>query len=254
MYFSKLAISMLAATGAVAHPHARRAAQNDVVVVEYVTKVVTEYGSSQPTYVPQRQGKQHSWWQWKPSQPEQVEQPAQTTVVVEAPKATSAPAASAPAASAPAASSGSSGSSSGSLNADEKGALDAHNAARAAVGTADLVWDDELAAGALEYAKQLVGIGSLVHSGADGFGENLYQGGEGEETPLTNAVNMFNDEKKDYSGQAIDSTNYMTFGHYTQVVWKSTTKVGMAKAEGNGKCFVVARYQEPGNMIGETAY
>ncbi|KAJ4172544.1 hypothetical protein NW754_002745 [Fusarium falciforme] len=86
MYFSKLAISMLAATGAVAHPHARRAAQNDVVVVEYVTKVVTEYGSSQPTYVPQRQGKQHSWWQWKPSQPEQAEQPAQTTVVVEAPQ------------------------------------------------------------------------------------------------------------------------------------------------------------------------
>ncbi|RSL54796.1 hypothetical protein CEP54_009715, partial [Fusarium duplospermum] len=197
-----------------------------------------------------RQAKQHhKWWQWQ-SQPEQVEQPAQTTVVVEAPKATSAPAASAPAAS----SGSGSGSSSGSLNSDEQGALDAHNAARAAVGTADLVWDDELAAGALEYAQQLVSIGSLVHSGADGFGENLYQGGEGEATPLTNAVNMFNDEKKDYSGQAIDSSNYMTFGHYTQVVWKSTTKVGMAKAEGNGKCFVVARYQEPGNMIGETAY
>ncbi|KAL2672530.1 hypothetical protein Neosp_013242 [[Neocosmospora] mangrovei] len=250
MYFSKLAISMLAATGAVAHPHARRAAQNDVVVVEYVTKVVTEYGTSQPTAAPQRQAKQHNWWTWKPSQPEQVEQPAATTVVVEAPKATSV----APVASAPAASSGSSGSSSGNLDADQKGALDAHNAARAAVGNPDLVWDDELAAGALEYAKQLVGIGSLVHSGADGFGENLYQGGEGEETPLTNAVNMFNDEKKDYSGQAIDSSNYMTFGHYTQVVWKSTTKVGMAKAEGNGKCFVVARYQEPGNMIGEAAY
>ncbi|KAI8711738.1 SCP domain-containing protein [Fusarium sp. LHS14.1] len=250
MYFSKLAISMLAATGAVAHPHARRAAQNDVVVVEYVTKVVTEYGTSQPTAAPQRHAKQHNWWTWKPSQPAQVEQPAQTTVVVEAPKATSV----APAASAPAASSGSSGSSSGNLDADQQGALDAHNAARAAVGNPDLVWDDELAAGALEYAKQLVSIGSLVHSGADGFGENLYQGGEGEETPLTNAVNMFNDEKKDYSGQAIDSSNYMTFGHYTQVVWKSTTKVGMAKAEGNGKCFVVARYQEPGNMIGEAAY
>ncbi|KAM0424265.1 hypothetical protein ACHAPT_010410 [Fusarium lateritium] len=247
MYFSTIAVSLLAASGAIAHPHAhRRAAQNEHVVVEYVTKVVTVDGTgSQPTQAPAPQ--RHSKWTWWQSQPEQVEQPQQTTVVVEAPKATSAPKAS----SAP---SSGSGSSSGSLDSDQKGALDAHNAARAAVGTADLVWDDELAAGALAYAQELVGIGSLVHSGADGFGENLYQGGEGEETPLTNAVNMFNDEKKDYSGQAIDNSNYMTFGHYTQVVWKSTTKVGMAKAEGNGKCFVVARYQEPGNMIGETAY
>ncbi|RSL37897.1 hypothetical protein CEP53_015384, partial [Fusarium sp. AF-6] len=79
MYFSKIALSMLAATGAIAHPHARRAAQNDVVIVEYVTKVVTEYGTSQPTAAPQRQAKQHKWW-WH-SEPAQVEQPVQTTVV-----------------------------------------------------------------------------------------------------------------------------------------------------------------------------
>lgn len=40
-----------------------------------------------------------------------------------------------------------------------------------------------------------------------------------------------------------------------QVVWKDTSKVGIAAvSDGAGGFYVVARYQEPGNMIGEAAY
>ncbi|PSN75663.1 PR-1-like protein [Corynespora cassiicola Philippines] len=143
---------------------------------------------------------------------------------------------------------GSANTGSSGLTADQQGALDAHNDARAEVGTADLVWDAALTSDAQAYADTLASSGTLEHSGISDQGENLYQG-YGDETPLTNAVKSFLDEKSSYGGEAISSSNYMTFGHYTQCVWKSTTKVGMASATGgNGAVFVVARYQEPGNM------
>ncbi|KAH6897396.1 SCP-like extracellular protein [Thelonectria olida] len=147
----------------------------------------------------------------------------------------------------------SSGSSSSSLTTDQQNALDAHNAARAEVGTADLTWDDSLASDAQEWATHLASLGSLTHSTVEGQGENLYMQ-SGTDAPYLNAVNAFVSEKSSYNGEAISETNYQSFGHYTQVVWKSTTKVGMAIASGNAGTFVVARYSPPGNYIGETAY
>lgn len=104
--------------------------------------------------------------------------------------------------------------SSGSLTTDEQNALNAHNDARADVGTADLTWDASLAADALAYAKTLASSGTFQHSGVSDQGENLYmQSGSG--TPLLNAVNAFLEEKKLYNDEAITSTNYMSFGHYS---------------------------------------
>ncbi|KAL9977239.1 hypothetical protein ACROYT_G014621 [Oculina patagonica] len=39
----------------------------------------------------------------------------------------------------------------------------------------------------------------------------------------------------------------MNTGHFTQVVWKSTTKLGCGVATKSGKTYVVARYYPPGN-------
>lgn len=147
----------------------------------------------------------------------------------------------------------SSDSSDSSLTTDQQNALDAHNAARADVGTPDLSWDASLAADAQEWATHLASIGSLTHSTVEGQGENLYMQ-SGSDAPYLNAVNAFVSEKSSYNGEAISGTNYQSFGHYTQVVWKSTTKVGMAIASGSSGTFVVARYSPPGNYIGETAY
>jgi hypothetical protein len=156
------------------------------------------------------------------------------------------------------------------LTTDEQAALDAHNDARAVVGTADLTWDASLAAEALAYAKTLASSGTFQHSGVSGEGENLYMQ-SGSTSPLANAVKSFVSEKSLYSGQAISSTNYQSFGHYSkclllhanenltnsetaQVVWKDTTKVGMGVAKGSTGTYVVARYKTPGNFIGEKAY
>ncbi|KAK1976895.1 CAP domain-containing protein [Colletotrichum cereale] len=149
------------------------------------------------------------------------------------------------------ASSGSPGSS--GLTADLKAALDAHNAARSEVGVPPLEWDDSLAADALEWATHLLSVGSLTHSQTDNQGENLYMQSN-KDSPSVNAAKAWISEKADYHGEAISSTNYMGFGHYTQVVWKSTTKVGMALATNSQGTYVVARYSPPGNFIGQKPY
>ncbi|KPM45214.1 hypothetical protein AK830_g1354 [Neonectria ditissima] len=153
--------------------------------------------------------------------------------------------------SAPAATS--TGSSSSDLSADQQAALDAHNAARKEVGVTAQVWDESLANDAQEWATHLVSVGSLTHSSGSGQGENLYMS-SGDDSPFANAAKMWIDEKSSYSGQAIGEGDFSSYGHYTQIVWKSSTKVGMAVASGNGQTYVVARYSPAGNYDGETPY
>lgn len=158
------------------------------------------------------------------------------------------------------------------LTEDQQNALDAHNAARSEVGTSALTWDAGLASDAQSWADTLAASELFEHSGFAGQGENLFMQSSSD-SPLANAVKMFVDEKVSYSGEAISGTNYHTFGHYStsispsfrlnhllcrrcsltpltaQVVWKDTTKVGMASAKSsNGNIYVVARYTAQGNM------
>ncbi|KAL6210012.1 hypothetical protein ACLB2K_020950 [Fragaria x ananassa] len=73
--------------------------------------------------------------------------------------------------------------------------LDAHNAARAAVGVAPLTWDDQVARFAQDYANTHVGDCQLVHSGGQ-YGENLAM--STGDLSGTDAVNLWIREKADY--------------------------------------------------------
>ncbi|VUC27411.1 unnamed protein product [Clonostachys rosea] len=144
--------------------------------------------------------------------------------------------------------------STGNLDDDKQKALDAHNAARAAVGNSPLTWDDSLSSDAQVWATTIAALSSLTHSSGSGQGENLYMQ-SGSDSPFLNGINSFLSEKSLYSGEAISGTNFGGFGHYTQAVWKSTTKVGAAVAKAaDGSSYVVFRYSPPGNYIGETPY
>jgi hypothetical protein len=56
----------------------------------------------------------------------------------------------------------------------------------------------------------------------------------------------------------MNSTNYLTFGHYTQMVWRGTYVVGCGIAPpgagGLPYSILVCVYYPPGNYIGRAPY
>ncbi|MBO4329990.1 MAG: hypothetical protein J5820_05070, partial [Rhodocyclaceae bacterium] len=55
-------------------------------------------------------------------------------------------------------------------------------------------------------------------------------------------------EKSIYNGEAIDNSNYLTFGHYTQMVWNTTTEIGCGYKVCSGAIQMVCNYNPPGNV------
>jgi uncharacterized protein YkwD len=143
--------------------------------------------------------------------------------------------------------------------------LQIHNQYRQQVGVDSLTWSNELAEYALEWAKALETKYNckMRHRPRKGeyaqkYGENLFimYGAEPDiEIVLTN---WGAEEKKYYNGEAIGSvkSNKPT-GHYTQIVWKTTQKVGCARikcAKTRPTYIWVCNYDPPGNWIGEKPY
>jgi uncharacterized protein YkwD len=144
--------------------------------------------------------------------------------------------------------------------------LTIHNRERTAVGVPPLVWNDKLAAGAKNWAEQMVTTAGFAHSTCCGAFKNYGEGIAG----IQNATNLgiidgeerWIAEKNNpgYHGGPFypdpKSTNGAP-GHYTQIVWKSTTEVGCGIAPpGNALGFMVlvCQYKPPGNIFWPPAY
>lgn len=136
--------------------------------------------------------------------------------------------------------------------------LKVHNDARAEVGAPPLVWDDKLAAFAQEWADHLVAKGGgLEHRTDNKYGENL--AGYMPETGMrpVHGAKLWYDEIKNYD--AVNNTkvdpNGVAIGHYTQMVWRKSTKVGFGIAMGNdGMAILCANYDPVGNFNNEHPY
>ncbi|KAI0554076.1 glycoside hydrolase family 128 protein [Xylaria curta] len=143
------------------------------------------------------------------------------------------------------------------LTQDQQKALNAHNEKRKAKGLKPLAWDNQLAKNAEEYAKHLAQIGKLQHSSGDqrpNQGENLAMA-SASSTPLVMSANMWLAEEKNYHGEPIGQGDFGSYGHYTQCMWKSTTKLGMGWAkDAKGSVYIVGRYSPPGNFTGQKPY
>ncbi|WP_328388569.1 CAP domain-containing protein [Nocardia sp. NBC_00416] len=129
-----------------------------------------------------------------------------------------------------------------------------HNQARAQYGARPLTWSDSLYPATLEWATQC----KFQHSQPGGkYGENLYAfGGTDTGTAVKDAVAAWMAEaaEYDYANPVFSSAT----GHFTQVVWKSTTQVTAAVVScpagsifPSPSVFVVARYSPPGNFQGQ---
>lgn len=135
-----------------------------------------------------------------------------------------------------------------------------HNAARAEVGVPAMQLDAELSRQALAYAEEMARTGVFAHSPSSARinqGENLWAG----------TKDAF--EYKDMSGAWIEEKQFYIHapfpdvsitgdwhdvGHYTQIIWKNSTRLGCGIATGMNRDWLVCRYSPPGNFIGQMTY
>jgi uncharacterized protein YkwD len=134
--------------------------------------------------------------------------------------------------------------------------LAAHNRERAEAGLPAMRWDPELAGEAAAWAGQLAKADTLEHDeGEDG--ENLWLGTSGAYSP-EQMVGLWIAEKAHYRPGPIpavsDTGDFEDVGHYTQLMWRDTDRVGCALAAGRRDEVLVCRYRQPGNVEGERAF
>ena len=127
--------------------------------------------------------------------------------------------------------------------------LDNHNQYRQEQGVPDLIWSDDLADKAQEWADVIAKKDVLMHSNYE-FGENIFVA---TYTPSAEkVVGLWADEEKYYNGEEINKQNFSLFGHYTQIIWSQTISVGCAKAiSKKGNEYWVCEYDPSGNYLGE---
>jgi|WetSurMetagenome_2_1015567.scaffolds.fasta_scaffold248939_2 hypothetical protein len=141
-----------------------------------------------------------------------------------------------------------------------------HNKYRAEVRVPLVRWSDTVQKSAEGWALHLAedeGL-NLVHAGVQNhYGENL-SGGPGvwstdkdAYTALESAVVSFGNEKNNYKGGPVSlDSNFFKYGHYTQMIWKTTREIGCAVAKRRDipGYIAVCRYNPTGNIVGQKAY
>jgi uncharacterized protein YkwD len=156
--------------------------------------------------------------------------------------------------------------------------LDEHNAIRRLYGLSDLTWDDGLAIYAQRWAEYLKANNrcKMKHRSHLGmregrqYGENLAY--NWISTPIAagkfvrspeGVVISWSDECKDYDYTDNSCKPNEQCGHYTQVIWKTTRRVGCGMVicdgaendRGVGRVELwVCNYDPPGNWVGLRPY
>ncbi|KAK6127032.1 hypothetical protein DH2020_039230 [Rehmannia glutinosa] len=132
-----------------------------------------------------------------------------------------------------------------------------HNLVRARKMELPLIWDSQLANYANWWARQRQQDCQLAHSFPEGdfkLGENIYWG-SGSDWTAMDAVSAWADEEKYYSYNSNSCEEGQMCGHYTQIVWKTTRKIGCARVVcDSGDVFMTCNYYPPGNYVGERPY
>ncbi|KAF6365065.1 peptidase inhibitor 16 [Rhinolophus ferrumequinum] len=152
----------------------------------------------------------------------------------------------------------------GALSDDEKRVMvELHNLYRAhvsppATSMLQMRWDEELAAFAKAYAQQCV----WGHNKERGRrGENLFAiTDEGVDVPL--AVEEWHHEREHYNFSTSTCDAGQMCGHYTQVVWAKTERIGCGShfceklqgVEETNIHLLVCNYEPPGNVKGQRPY
>ncbi|CAB3991903.1 PRY1-like isoform X1 [Paramuricea clavata] len=143
------------------------------------------------------------------------------------------------------------------LDVFQQSALEAHNKYRQFHNSPPLVQNSEMSSQATEFAQKLAksSINDAEHSqksSRENQGENVYVGCQTNPSGADVTKEWYKELcNYDYNKQAkIDAKE--PIGHFTQVIWKSSTEFGIGRAYGSDQncVYIVARYKPAGNVLG----
>lgn len=133
-------------------------------------------------------------------------------------------------------------------------ALDQHNKYRSIHGVKPLTLDSKLNTHAQKYAQHLAKTATFEHSDDPDYGENLYWSWSSDpnfKVKGHESVDSWYEEclqNYDYNNEPTDTES----GHFTQLVWDTTTRLGVGLAKSStGRNIVVMKYDPPGNYVGQ---
>lgn len=133
----------------------------------------------------------------------------------------------------------------------------AHNQLRAAQAAQPALWDVRLAASADAYAAELARTGRFAHSPAESRqrqGENLWMGTRGAFSFDRMVADWGSERKMFRAGRFPDVSTtgrWEDVGHYTQIIWPTSVRVGCALRSSAVYDYLVCHYGQGGNVFGE---
>ena len=149
----------------------------------------------------------------------------------------------------------------GRLTSLDERLLAAHNRERSAAGIPALAWDRELEAEAAAWGESLAASGEFEHDPdvdeEDPQGENLWAGTRGAYSPEEMVEGWIEEKRYFRAGRFPDNSltgDFADVGHYTQLMWRDSDRVGCALAEGAKEEVLVCRYRTAGNVVGERPF
>jgi hypothetical protein len=132
-----------------------------------------------------------------------------------------------------------------------------HNGARRQYCVAPLAWDEALARDAAVYAARLARTNRFEHDRQVGRyprqGENLFTGTRGAYS-YAEMIGLLVDERSYFRPGRFPHVSrtgsVWHVGHYTQIIWPTSQRVGCATASNRANDYLVCRYLPAGNVVG----
>ncbi|XP_012340177.1 uncharacterized protein LOC100872406 isoform X5 [Apis florea] len=134
----------------------------------------------------------------------------------------------------------------------QQDALMVHNEYRRKHRVSDLRLSVELTSAAKAWANTLLNTNKLIPQTSSPYGENIYSMQCSDPKVIVTpreVVSKWYAEKKDHKYGV--EPKVLNTCHFTQIVWKNTTEMGIALAKKDGTCVVVACYHPRGNIVGQ---
>ncbi|MEO5774251.1 MAG: CAP domain-containing protein [Sphingomicrobium sp.] len=135
-----------------------------------------------------------------------------------------------------------------------------HNRERAMVGVPPMRWDPELARSAAAYGPALAAAGRLIHSPRairPGQRENLAMIQHGLMPPEQLAQTWIAEKRLFVRGvypNVSRTGSWLDVSHYSQMVWRTTDRLGCAFYVTARWDYLICRYSPPGNADGKPVY